>query len=144
MLYFLMFLFNALMLFLLMQVTWGHDLLFINLINYCSTYFKFVKVKIHELQAIVENRHSNNDEMVHRKIVEIVKAHGTAIHLSEKLNESTKLMSFINVFINTVMVCFLIFVFGNVSDLDDLLCGRFFLGFFPSHFLVDAKSRFGC
>lgn len=94
---------------------WGHDLLFVSLINYCSTYFKFVKVKIFELENMLNNNVTNN-QIIQQKIVEIVKTHRVAIQLSEKLNDATKLMSFINFFINILMVCFLIFVFGNVRQ----------------------------
>jgi hypothetical protein len=56
-----------------------------------------------------------DDVIVKKKIHDIIETHNIAIHMAEKLDEMTRLMSFISFFTNTFNVCFLIFVFGIVN-----------------------------
>jgi hypothetical protein len=99
---------------LMMQLTWGHDLLFINLMNYCSKLFKNVKIKIKMLNIEIKQE-KLSDQVFLKKLKSIVDLHRTAIHLAETLDDITNMMSFISFFINIFLVCFLIFNFSIVS-----------------------------
>ncbi len=101
------------MLFFLMEIMFGHDLIFVNLMNYCSYWFKNVKIKIQLLDEEFQNK-NHGEYSISRKLKSIVETHKTAIHFVEVLNEITNVMTFINFFVNIILVCFLIFVFGQV------------------------------
>lgn len=84
------------------------------MINYCSTYFQYVNVKIdllnQELKADEPSEH-----VINKRLEEIIRTHRIAISMAEKLDEITRVMSLCNFFTNTFNVCFLFFEFGTVS-----------------------------
>lgn len=121
----------------MMQLTWGHDLIFVNLMNYCSHFFKNVKIKIRLLNKDL-GEYEKNDQTLQMRLESIVHLHRTAIHLAEILDDITNMMSFISFFVNIFLVCFLIFNFGILMEDVDLgvRAFAFFFIVFVSVFLL--------
>lgn len=89
----------------------GFDLFFVNLIQYCEAFLKFIKTKIHLLNEMLE-KGNFEETTVENKIKEIMKIHSVALNLIAKLDNILNMMMFLMYSANSFTLIFLLSVVG--------------------------------
>nr|QGW50702.1 odorant receptor 4 [Propsilocerus akamusi] len=91
----------------------GIDVLFINLVIFCGSYFKYIQCKIINLHQDMENLQID-DETIRNELFEIVKKHNKGIKLAETLENVLNLVMLVLYSVNTIVLCFLMLEFQIV------------------------------
>lgn len=97
-------------------IFYGLDCLYINLLVYVTSFFRYVQCKIQHLnQKLVEKKIKGNE--LKKEIASIIEAHNVAIKFAEQLEDVSNILVFVLYSVNTIVLCFLFFEFNIVSDL---------------------------
>lgn len=84
------------------------------MIQYCQAYFKYIKTKIHLLNRILLEKNPDED-LIEKKLKEIIKCHIVAVDLVEKIDDCLNLLMLMMYISNSLNLIFLILEFSVVS-----------------------------
>lgn len=95
-------------------IFYGIDILFINILIFCTSYMKFVQSEIECLKGDMESG-LNDGNAIRERVLHIIVKHNKAIGFAEKLEEALNLLMLVLYSVNTMVLCFLFFEFHIVS-----------------------------
>ncbi|KAL7028228.1 hypothetical protein ACKWTF_005766 [Chironomus riparius] len=99
----------------IVHIFYGLDFLYINLMVYVASFFRYVQCKIQHLNEELVGKRIEGNELK-KEIASIIEAHNIAIKFAEQLEDVLNILVFVLYSVNTVVLCFLFFEFNIVSS----------------------------
>lgn len=95
-------------------IYYGTDILFINILLYCTAYMKYVQSEVECLKDDLET-FLTDDDAIRKRICKIVEVHQKGLEFAGKLEEVLNLIMLVLYTVSTMVLCFLFFEFHIVS-----------------------------